>query len=215
MPKNMFAPLIVVLFFLSGFCNLVYEIVWARMFNLVFGVTVFAVSAVLAAFMLGMAVGGITFGRLAEKTKNNVVLFACVHAGIFLSALLLLLSFPLFQSLYLFVNKVFSPSFLAFRIMLFFLSVVFMIVPTTLMGATFPVAVKLLARQEGRFGKDIGVLYSVNTLGSVLGCIATIFLLLGFAGMKGTVFAAAAIDLAIGCAALLLNRLFDRKTRTA
>ncbi len=214
MPRTLFAPLIVVLFFLSGFCNLVYEIVWARMFNLVFGVTVFAVSAVLAAFMLGMAVGGIAFGRLAEKAKNSLLLFACVHAGIFLSTLLLLLSFPLFQEVYLFVNRLFSPSFLAFRIILFFLSVVLMIVPTTLMGATFPVAVKLLARQHGRLGKDIGVLYSVNTFGSVLGCIATIFLLLGFAGMKGTVCIAAAADLAIGCGALLLTRLFDQGTRT-
>ena len=51
-----------ILFFMSGFCNLTYEIVWVRMLNLVFGVTVFAVSAVVASFMLGMALGAIGFG---------------------------------------------------------------------------------------------------------------------------------------------------------
>ena len=57
---------------------------------------------------------------------------------------------------------------------------------TTLMGATFPIAVRILA-QGDRLGKDVGVLYSVNTLGSVAGCMLTAFVLLGWAGMNGTI----------------------------
>jgi spermidine synthase len=173
------------------------------MFNLVFGVTVFAVSAVLAAFMLGLAVGGIVFGRLSEKIKNPVLLFALLHAGIFLSTIIMLLAFPLFQGLYLLVYKVFNPNFYTFRIVLFVLSLFLMIVPTSLMGATFPVASKLYARRE-KLGKDIGILYSVNTLGSVLGCMATIFFLLGTLGMKGSIVLAAFLDLAVAFAVLAL-----------
>jgi spermidine synthase len=188
------------LFFISGICNLIYEIVWARMFNLVFGVTVFAVSAVLAAFMLGLAVGGVVFGRLSEKIKNNIALFSLLHAGIFLSTIVMLLAFPVFQNIYLLVFKVFNPNFYTFRIILFVLSLFLMIVPTSLMGATFPVASKLYAQSGERLGKDIGILYSVNTLGSVLGCMATIFFLLGTLGMKGSIVLAALADLAVALA---------------
>ncbi|HUI92556.1 MAG TPA: fused MFS/spermidine synthase [Chitinivibrionales bacterium] len=191
---------LITLFFISGVCNLVYEIVWARMFNLVFGVTVFAVSAVLAAFMLGLAIGGIFFGRISEKTKNTGALFSLIHAGIFMSVIVMLLAFPLFQAIYLGVFKLFNPNFIVFRIVLFALSMLFMVIPTTLMGATFPVACKLYVRHADRLGADMGLLYSVNTLGSVLGCLATIFLLLGALGMKGCIVLAALTDLAVALA---------------
>ena len=71
------------------------------------------------------------------------------------------------------------------------------------MGATFPVASKLYARRE-KLGKDIGILYSVNTLGSVLGCVATVFFLLGTLGMKWSIVLAAFADLAVALAVLAL-----------
>jgi spermidine synthase len=214
MPKNAPALFIILLFFLSGFCNLVYEVVWTRMFNLVFGVTVFAVSAVLAAFMLGMAAGGVFFGRLADTGRNNCVVFSFVHLGIAVSTVLLLAAFPLFNPVYLAANDALGQNFLIFRIVIFLLAVVLMIVPTTLMGATFPLAVRMLAVQKDRLARDIGTLYSVNTLGSVAGCITAVFVMLGPLGMRGTILSAAAADLAIGCAALAVFRTFGTGNRT-
>ncbi|HMD69124.1 MAG TPA: fused MFS/spermidine synthase [Chitinivibrionales bacterium] len=215
MPKNPPAMVLVLLFFLSGSCNLVYEVVWTRMFSLVFGVTVFAVSAVLAAFMLGMAAGGIFFGRLADTAKNNCIVFSFVHIGISVSTVLLLLVFPLFGPVYLAINTMFGQSYLTFRIIIFLFALVLMIVPTTLMGATFPVAVRMLASRKDRMARDIGALYSVNTLGSVVGCITAVFVLLGPLGMTITVLVAAGADLAIGCAALAVFRAFGTGIRTA
>jgi hypothetical protein len=51
----------------------------------------------------------------------------------------------------------------------------------------------------------VGVLYSVNTAGSVAGCLITAFFLLGSAGMKGTILIAVALDCFIGLAALALR----------
>jgi spermidine synthase len=206
--------LLVLLFFFSGFCNLIYEIVWARMLNLVFGVTVFAISAVLASFMLGLAAGAIGFGRIVEKTENRIVLFSLLHVGISASTVGILLVFPLFQDLYLFINNVFHPDFYVMRILLFFLSLVLLIIPTTLMGATFPVASKILAERSETLGKDIGILYSLNTLGSVIGCMITIFFLLGFAGMNGTMYTAASVDLIIGLIARTLRRPLPQGQKT-
>jgi spermidine synthase len=203
MGKTISPVLLIFLFFLSGFCNLVYEITWARLFDLVFGVTVFAISAVLASFMLGLAAGGLIFGRIAEKVRNRIALFSWLHLGIFLSSVSLLLFFPVFQDVYLAISRVFNPDFYLFRIILLFLSLVFMIIPTTLMGATFPVASKILITNSEKTGIIIGNLYSANTLGSVLGCAVTIFFLLGPMGTRGTVFIAAGADLLIGLTVLL------------
>jgi hypothetical protein len=49
--------LLLLLFFLSGISGLIYQVLWLRILSLVFGVTVFAVSTVLASFMAGLAVG--------------------------------------------------------------------------------------------------------------------------------------------------------------
>jgi len=189
------------LFFLSGFCNLIYEIVWARMLSLVFGVTVFAVSAVLATFMMGLAIGALIFGRFVEKKDKPIFVFSVIHIALFISCVFFILLFPVISNIYLFINNLFNPGFYLSRILLFFISFAFMIIPTTLMGATFPVAVKVISSEKS-LGKDVGILYAVNTLGSVLGCFFTVFVLLGFLGMNLTVATAALIDCLIGLSIL-------------
>jgi spermidine synthase len=201
---------IVLLFFLSGFCNLVYEVVWARMFNLLFGVTVFAVSAVLASFMLGLASGGILFGARADRTDKPIRLFGWLHVGICLSTMATLLAAPAFQRLYLSVHTIFGANVHVFRAMVFLLSLLLLIVPTTLMGATFPVASKALATRQESLGRDVGILYALSTLGSVIGCIATVSVLLESAGMRGTILIAAIADLVIGLSALGADRFLRR-----
>ncbi|MBN1410195.1 MAG: hypothetical protein JW969_05070 [Spirochaetales bacterium] len=204
MNKTVHNFIISLLFFFSGICNLIYETVWVRMFNLVFGVTVFAVSAVLTSFMFGLAVGGIVSGGITGRLKNPPVLFSLLHGGIGLCAVLMVLVFPLFQGLYLGIHAVFSPNIHVFRIVIFLLSFLLLSLPTILMGATFPVACRIFSGLDEKPGKGIGILYSVNTLGSVAGAVFSVFFLLGFTGMKGTVFTAAFLDLCIGIAAYVI-----------
>ena len=74
------------LFFLSGVSALIYELVWQRLLNLVFGVSTLSVSAVLAAFMGGLALGGLLFGRLADRTGRPLRTYAWLEAGIGVAA---------------------------------------------------------------------------------------------------------------------------------
>jgi spermidine synthase len=171
------------------------------MLSLVFGVTVFAVSAVLATFMMGLAIGALIFGRFVEKKDKPIFVFSVIHIALFISCVFFILLFPVISNIYLFINNLFNPGFYLSRILLFFISFAFMIIPTTLMGATFPVAVKVISSEKS-LGKDVGILYAVNTLGSVLGCFFTVFVLLGFLGMNLTVATAALIDCLIGLSIL-------------
>src|SRR5437867_9948803 len=76
-----------VFFFLSGATGLFYEIVWMRQLILVFGSTTQAVSAVLSAFMLGLALGSYGFGRAADRGTNLVRLYGLLEIGVGLYAL--------------------------------------------------------------------------------------------------------------------------------
>jgi spermidine synthase len=77
------------LFFLSGVSALVYELIWQRLLNLVFGVSTLSVSAVLPAFMGGLALGGLLFDQLADRTTRPLHLYAWLEAGIGATSLLI------------------------------------------------------------------------------------------------------------------------------
>src|SRR5512144_1507968 len=75
-------------FLFSGATALIYEVLWARMLGLVFGATTIAISAVLAAFMGGLATGSALGGPLARRLKNPLRTYALIEIGIGLYALI-------------------------------------------------------------------------------------------------------------------------------
>src|SRR3954464_5967042 len=88
------------LFLLSGASALVYELVWQRLLNLVFGVSTLSVSATLAAFMGGLAAGGLLFGRRADRTPRPLRLYAALELGIGVRGLLVPPGFAALTDLY-------------------------------------------------------------------------------------------------------------------
>src|SRR5437764_11319486 len=88
------------LFFLSGASALVYELACQRLLNLVFGVSTLSVSAVLAAFMGGLALGGLLLGRRADRSGRPLRLYAALEAVIGTAGLLVPASFALLTRLY-------------------------------------------------------------------------------------------------------------------
>src|SRR3989440_6681286 len=74
-------------FLFSGATGLIYEVVWARMLGLVFGATTVAISAVLAAFMGGLALGSALAARFATRTKRPVRVYAFIEIAVGLYAL--------------------------------------------------------------------------------------------------------------------------------
>ena len=65
-------PLLLVLFFGSGACALVYQVMWLRLLSLVFGVTVYAASTVLAGFMAGLGAGSRRRAALSRISRPLV-----------------------------------------------------------------------------------------------------------------------------------------------
>src|SRR5580698_6352660 len=81
-PLSKVAPLL----FASGACSLIYETVWLRELRLVFGASTMAGAAVVACFVGGLGIGGLLFGRRADRAARPLAMYAALEGGIAVSA---------------------------------------------------------------------------------------------------------------------------------
>ncbi|MBP6875725.1 MAG: fused MFS/spermidine synthase [Candidatus Eisenbacteria bacterium] len=200
--------LLLLAFFLSGIAGLVYEIAWMRSLELVFGGSTPAVSTVLAAFMGGLALGSGILGRRFDRMKlRPLTLYGYLEAGIAVAALIVPLGLGLSSALYRASYGVEGPGFGA-GILRFALVFIVLVIPTMLMGATFPAIVRAYdeERRERVSSRSIAWLYGWNTLGAVIGVGLAGFVLLRLFGTTVTLACAAALNLAAAALALLLSR---------
>jgi spermidine synthase len=176
------------------FTALVYEVIWTRHLNLVFGTSIYAFSAVLSSFMMGLALGAYYFGKEADKsTKLLNILgkmqFALAVYAALLIGLFKLISYPYFMLFDLFGNS------LAMNISMFFLAFVILFIPTALIGAVFPIVSKIYIRE---IGHDVSTIYGIDTIFSGFGALFAGFICLPYIGLIQTTFMMAAINLILG-----------------
>jgi len=201
------------LFLISGTAGLIYEVTWTRAFGVVFGNTVFAVSTVLTAFMLGLAVGSWLFGKISDKSSQPLKLFALLELGIGAYALVFPMVLAATDVLYLWFYRSFHPGFYPLSLFRFALSIIILLIPTALMGGTLPVLSRLWANSSGkgasepRIGRSVGLLYAINTFGAVAGSFLAGYLLIRTLGVSKTIYLAASANILVGLLALILSHL--------
>ncbi len=189
--------LLLLCFFASGACGLIYQVVWLRVLGLIFGNTTFATSTVVAGFMAGLGLGALYFGRLIDRRKDPVRVYGYLEGGVALYSFLTPVLWKLIQAGYVHYYRFFEPSFIHFSLIKFVLSFAALLLPTFLMGGTFPVLSRYFVRREGEIARPVGLLYAWNTLGAVFGVIFTGFFALYIFGVWQTVFLAGAVNLVI------------------
>ena len=133
------SPLVVVLYFLSGCLALVYEVIWIRKLSLVFGVTSLALITVLAAFFGGLALGSFLFGRLAERSRNLIRLYAYLEIAIGIYASLFPVLLHVVDQVYALLYQHISDNFPLLALSRMLLVAPLIIVPTAFMGGTLPI----------------------------------------------------------------------------
>jgi spermidine synthase len=188
------------LVFVSGFSALVYQIVWVRALGRVFGTSTPAIATVVAAFMGGLALGGLAFGRRADRSPAPLRLYARVEVAIALSATAVTLLLAYGGGLLDGVARLTSAAGPGARAAVAFALV---LAPTTVMGATLPVLTRALAR-AGAVGGVLGFVYAANTAGAVLGALAPDALLVPTLGLTRTSLLASVGNLAV---ALVASRM--------
>lgn len=183
-----------------------YQVVWARELQLTFGVSIFAIASVLAAYFLGMALGALLAGRVSSNIKRPLFAYGLVEIGIGLSALFVTPYVErLDEALGLLVTLA-DDQFWLMQGSRFLLTLGLLIVPTTLLGATVPLMNHGLIRHARHLGGRVATLYATNTLGAVLGVLLSGFFLIEHIGLNHTLQLAAALSIGVGLIALYLGR---------
>lgn len=183
-------------FFLSGFAALIYEVVWTQLLTLLFGSSAYSFSIMLAAFFLGLGIGGYVAGKNIDKIKDAIKIFSYLEMGIGLSGLIILLFYEKIGETLYFLYRI-SGSFYLFMVSVFLLSFLFMAVPAALMGATLPVVSKIYSNNKETVGRNIGEIFSSNTFGAIFGSSVAGFVLIPAIGLVRTTVVAALINITV------------------
>ena len=190
--------------FLSGIGSLIFETLWLRLSGLTFGNSIWSAALILSSFMAGMALGNGFAASSRVQRWRPLQLYAFLELLIAFLGCTIVFGLPLlgewlrplFQTLWNYQSIL-----LGLR---FVLSFLVLLLPATAMGLTLPVLMEDSFLQSADFGRAIGILYGVNTLGAVAGALLGEAYLVEALGLLGTaLIAGAAISIAAGTALLV------------
>jgi len=193
------------LFAVSGAAALIYEVVWTRLLTLHLGHGLAAASAVLAAFMGGLAVGAGFAGRMAGRFERAHALR--VYAGLELAIALLAMLLPwLLAGLRPLLAAAYADGSggAAFAMLRLVTSIVLLTIPAACMGATFPIASRWMVKAASTAAQDAGMLYAANTLGAAAGAVGAGFFLIPELGLSGSTFVGVGLNVIAAAGAFLL-----------
>lgn len=199
--------LFLLIFAVSGAAALIYEVVWTRLLTLHLGHGLAAASAVLAAFMGGLAAGAGAAGRIAGRFSPSRALRVYAGLEIAIAVLALLMPFalvavrPLLATAY--ADGAGGSPFALLRLVT---SVLLLCVPAACMGATFPIASRWMVRMASTAAQDAGTLYAANTLGAAAGAVLAGFVLIPALGLSGSTFVGVAFNVIAAAGAFAIAR---------
>lgn len=208
-------PVVLTWFFFSGMVALVYQVIWARELELVFGSTLYAVSTILSVFMAGLALGSILFGKIADRHKEPLKLYGAIEVGIGVYAMLTPWLFKSLEMVQQGLPDAVRGGSAGFNPFSFIFSFVILIIPTTLMGGTLPILSKAIIRSYREMGAKVSTLYFINTLGAAAGAFLAGFVFIASFGMIASTFIAALVNVLIGTSAVWVQRLLPGTTSPA
>jgi len=198
----------------SGFTALAFEVLWARLLVLTIGSSVYAFSAMLSAYLLGIALGSLYAGEQADSTADPLPILARTQAAIAALALAGLAAFYFAGAAAVHPKYMYSPLTQASDVFNLFGWSLLIITPVTfLMGFFFPVAAQAGIRAAGRVGA-VGPLYSANTLGTIAGSLVTGFILVPQLGTKFSFILTAILAALTGTALAALAGAEEKKRFT-
>jgi spermidine synthase len=172
------------IFAVSGFCAMAYEVIWTKLLGLVVGPTMYSFTIVLVTFILGLALGSLIFGWIADKVKEPIWLLISTQIAAALFVLVVSQFFGNSQLLFAKLIFNFQDRFALLNLSKAIILFCFMILPTLCLGATFPLVGKIFTQSVSTVGRSLGFAYTVNTIGAVLGSFSAGFLLIPLIGKE-------------------------------
>jgi spermidine synthase len=196
------------LFMASGAAGLIYQVVWTQDLVLVFGNTTQAIVTTVTAFLAGLGIGSLLGAAIGARLRRALLVYGLLEVTVAGLALLMPLGFDI-------IATVFRSAYLSLpagevALIRFALAFAALTPVTLIMGMTLPVLTRHLVRTDPDVGERIARLYGLNTLGAVVGSVASGYLLIELLGLRGTTFVAVGLNLGAGAGALLISRALPK-----
>ena len=175
------------------------------MLGWVFGVTIYAASAVWATFMAGLAIGSYAAGVAGDRVRNPLRWFGATEMSIGATALATPPLLDALQQLYVRLYPSLPGGLAALTSARLIMAFAVLIVPTVLMGATLPLVLKASTFRSSSLAEQVGLLYGSNAAGAIVGTLAAGLYLIPELGIQRTFLVAAALNVLIGGSAVALS----------
>ena len=195
---------VLVAFALSGFAAMGYEVAWSRTLSLIIGSSVYAFTLMLATFLFGLAAGGMAAARLpARLAGRSATLIGVTQLLVAVSAYGVSRALGELPYLFTIGFKRFGQHGYG-RLMAIELALAagVMLVPTLLLGAMFPLAIRVCAPTVRRLGRSVGTVYAVNTIGAIVGSFCAGWALIPALGIVRTILVCVTANVAAAVLAL-------------
>ena len=170
----------------------------------------------MATFLCGIAAGSLVFAQFIDRFKHQgrlIWLLGIVEALIGLSSIALIILYDKMPGFEIFQRLKSTPVWGEFIYLNYLTSFLLLFIPTFLFGATFPLVCKLYSQRVEKVGTKIGNIYSVNTVGGILGSFAGGFILIPFLGMQTSIILIGCINILIGAIFIVSNPFAARKNK--
>ncbi|MFI5253443.1 MAG: fused MFS/spermidine synthase [Bacteroidota bacterium] len=200
----------------SGFVAMLYELTWIRLLSNILGSSTYSFSLMLIAFISGITLGSWIVSRVIQKIKNITTLLGMCQIG---TAVFMICTLPFYERFPYYLIKIASllsntpdhfPLFLFYEFVFCFL---IMIIPTSLSGMSLPIASRIASNDIRWLGKSIGGIFSVNTIGSVIGAMITGLVLMPKFGIKQTIEFGVLINALLGLTIIFIDGTIPMRWR--
>jgi len=203
-PIKVLSPLFVGIFVaVSGFCSLVYQVVWDRTLRYNFGGDSVSSAIVTATFLLGLGIGALIFGKWHRRAFTT---YALIETGIGTYAVA---SYYILAPLATVLGRVFSHSISdaeGLRHIVIVACILFLLPPCILMGGTLPLMFNCFIRPGQYENRTVGMIYGLNTAGASIGILAVPLLFLNHISIPSTLLVVGTGNILLGMGVWLYGR---------
>lgn len=206
---------IAVLLFLSGYCALIYQIVWLRELRLIFGSSTPATAAVLAVFMGGLGLGSWLLSKRVDRVARPLSFYAKLEFGIAITAAISTFLLAGAREVYIAMGGSVSMGDVGGTVSRLLLAALVLLPTTFMMGGTLPAAARASTARDDTSRRGVALLYGVNTLGAVTGAAVATFILLEVFGTRVTLWLGCLINVLVAIAARAYDRALQAEEERA
>jgi spermidine synthase len=197
---------IAVLYGISGLLGLVYEVAFNKYLAYVFGATAYASSAVLVAFMGGLALGAELAARVERRIRRPLLAYGCAELALGAFCMYVPFTFETLSNVYVHAVEKSPGSLATLSVLRAAMAVAVVLVPAGGMGATLPLLARFVQGDEPALAKQrLARFYAINTFGGAMGSLVSAYFVIPVLGLTWTMRSCASISVFIGVVAIALG----------